>query len=56
MNLKKLFFVFGLCIVSTGFLVAGNDAQEIEQSNVERCEKMRGLYKQTAGQYGWPSC
>lgn len=56
MTLKKLLFVFGLCIVSTGFLVAGNDAQEIEQANQERCEKMRTLYKQTGGDFGWPSC
>lgn len=56
MTIKKLLFVFAVCLVSTGFLVAGNDSIEIEQDNAQRCEKMRTLYKQTSGEYGWPSC
>ena len=56
MTLKKLLFVFSVCIVLSGFLVAGNDSIEIEQDNQKRCEKMRNLYKQTNGNFGWPSC
>lgn len=56
MNLKKLLIVFGFCIVSSGFLVAANDSVQVAEKNVERCEKMRQIYKQTGGEYGWPNC
>jgi len=41
-----------VCLVS----LAGNwDAQEAE-TTASLCQEMKTIYKQSGGQYGWPTC